>query len=147
MPRLARVAGASMAPTYRPTDLVLLRPVGRPPRVGRGDVVVFRHDGWRMLKRVVAVAGDVVELDAGRLAVNGSAVDGRPRVPGALTRRWHVPPGTCFMAGDATAVSDDSRIWADPFVALTDVEQVVLGRVGLPRLRSRRRGAGARPGR
>jgi signal peptidase I len=40
---------------------------------GRGDVVVFDspRDGERLIKRIVAVAGDVVSLVDGQLAVNG----------------------------------------------------------------------------
>lgn len=39
----------------------------------RGDVAVFDspRDGTRLIKRVVAVAGDAVELVDGRLAING----------------------------------------------------------------------------
>ena len=144
MRRLILVTGVSMAPTYRPSDLVLVRRVGgRAPR--RGDAVVLRHEGARYLKRVVGLPGDVVELEAGRVAVNGTAPDARPRPRGARTRRWHIPADACFVVGDNALASDDSRIWAAPFVALADVESVVVGRVALPRVRGRRRGAGARP--
>src|SRR5665648_1193569 len=86
MNRLVRVAGESMAPTYRSSDLLLTRPAGRAGvRARRGDVVVFRHGEVRMIKRVVGLPGDLVELEAGRLFVNGEPVDGRPRVRGAYT--------------------------------------------------------------
>ena len=126
MKRLVRVAGESMAPTYRSSDLLLTRR-GRTAGVPRrGDVVVFRHGGIRMIKRVAGVPDDRVELEAGRLFVNGESVDGRPRVPGAYTRTWRVPMGSYFVAGDNPAVSDDSRVWDEPFVPVDNVEAVVI---------------------
>src|SRR5665811_1102725 len=126
MKRLVRVVGESMAPTYRASDLLLTRPVGRAgARLQRGDVVVFRHGELRMIKRVVGLPGDLVELEAGRRFVNGEHVDGRPRVRGADTQTWRVPGASCFMAGGGPAVSDASRVWDEPFVSDEDVEAVV----------------------
>jgi signal peptidase I len=140
---LVRVAGESMAPTYRSSDLLLTRPAGRAGvRARRGDVVVFRHGGLRMIKRVVGLPGDLVELEAGRLFVNGESVDGRPRVRGAFTRTWRVPGASCFVAGDNAAVSDDSRVWDDPSVRVESLDAVVTRR-----LVERRRPRGLSPGR
>ncbi|WP_329677611.1 signal peptidase I [Cellulomonas sp.] len=146
--RLVRVAGDSMAPTYRSSDLLLTRPAGRAgARVRRGDVVVFRRGELRMIKRVVGVPGDLVELEAGRLFVNGNPVDGRPRVRGAFTQTWRVPRSSCFMAGDNAAASDDSRVWDEPFVRLQSLDAVVTRRLwagrGTGRLSPRRRAAAA----
>ncbi len=131
MYRLVRVAGESMTPTYRSSDLLLTRPVGR-ARVRRGDVVVFRRGELPMIKRVVGLPGDLVELEAGRLFVNGEAVDGRARVPGAYTQTWRVPAASYFIAGDNPAVSDDSRVWDKPFVPRENVAGVVMRRLRGP---------------
>lgn len=134
MMRLVRVAGDSMAPTYHSSDLLTTRPAGRlGTRVRRGDVVVFHHGGLRMIKRVVGLPGDLLELEAGRLFVNGQSVDGRPRLPGAYTRVWRVPAASCFLAGDNAAVSDDSRVWDEPFVPVDGLEAVVARRLVRPR--------------
>jgi signal peptidase I len=144
MMRLVRVSGDSMAPTYRSSDLLLTRRVGRAgPR--RGDVVVLRHGALRMIKRVVAGPGDLVELEAGRLFVEGRSVDGRRRVRGASTQTWRVPAAHWFVVGDHQAVSDDSRVWEEPFVATHDVEAVVVRRLPVPRLPRPRRSVGLRP--
>lgn len=102
-----------MQPTLGPGDLLLTLPVtGR-----RGDVVVFHHaSGARYVKRVAGVGGDVIELEAGRLRVNGRSVDGRAPVAGAIVARWRVPPGQVFVIGDNPHASDDSRTWNQPFV-------------------------------
>src|SRR5665811_2232736 len=107
MNRLVRVAGESMAPSYHSSDLLLSRPGGRAGmRARRGGVVVF---------------------------LNGEPVDGRPRVPGAYTQTWRVPEASYFMAGDNPAVSDDSRVWDQPFVPVESVEAVVTRRLMGPR--------------
>jgi signal peptidase I len=148
MNRLVRVAGESMAPTYRSSDLLLTQRAGRAGvRARRGDVVVFRHDHLRMIKRVVGLPGDLVELEAGRLFVNGESGDGRSRVRGAYTQTWRVPGTSYFMAGDNPAVSDDSRVWDEPFVPIESVEAVVTRRLEGPRrpreFKPRRRAAAA----
>ncbi len=133
MIRLVRVAGDSMAPTYRSSDLLLTRPAGRPVvAASRDDVVVFRRGALRMVKRVVGLPGDVVELEAGRLFVNGASVDERRRVRGAHTQTWRVPAASYFLVGDNRALSDDSRVWDEPFVAAESVDATVTGRLAHP---------------
>lgn len=130
MRRLVRVKGESMAPTYSSSDLLLTRRVGRAGAgTQRGLVAVFRHGEMRMIKRVVGVPGDLVELEAGHLFVNGRSVDGRSRVRGAFTQSWRVPRASYFMAGDNADVSDDSRVWDEPFVRAADIEAVVRRRL------------------
>ncbi len=122
-----RVEGHSMEPTLRSGDIALTRPRFRDVR--RGQVVlVNRPGGPRLVKRVAGVAGDLLEMEAGRVRVNGAAVDGRPPVPGASVVSWRVPPGHLFLVGDNAAVSDDSRVWADPFVPHQAIAGVVLTR-------------------
>ncbi len=130
MRRLVRVKGESMAPTYSSSDLLLTRRVGRAGAgTRRGLVAVFRHGERRMIKRVVGVPGDLVEIEAGHLFVNGRSVDGRSRVRGALTQSWRVPGASYFMTGDNADVSDDSRVWDEPFVRLANLEAVVVRRL------------------
>jgi signal peptidase I len=45
----------------------------------RGDIAVFDspEDGTRLIKRIVAVGGDVVTVEAGQLSINGTALGDR----------------------------------------------------------------------
>ena len=130
MVRTVLVAGDSMAPTYRSSDLLLTRSVGRASQViSRGAVVIFRRGALRMIKRAVGLPGDTVELEAGRLFVNGKSVDGRPRVRGAHVESWLVPEASYFMAGDNPSASDDSRVWVQPFVSVESVDATVTRRL------------------
>lgn len=108
-----RVPTASMEPTVRAGDQVLLYKPGRADP-HRGDLVVFHAgDGSMLLKRVAAVAGQQVGIEDGVLVV-----DGRPirepyvrasEVDGLYYGPVRVPAGHVFVLGDNRADSTDSR--------------------------------------
>jgi signal peptidase I len=83
------VPSGSMKPTILEGDLVFvnklaydlkvpftLQRLGQWDDPARGDIVVFfsPHDGMRMVKRVVAVPGDTIELRNNVLLLNGTAM-------------------------------------------------------------------------
>jgi signal peptidase I len=107
----------SMAPTLTRGDHVLVDKLayrgGGEPHAG--ELVVFRapRADEIMLKRVVAVAGQTVEIRDGVLVVDGR----RPREPYAdadaidsiFFGPVRVPPASVFVLGDNRADSKDSR--------------------------------------
>ena len=104
------VVGDSMSPTLV-SGQELDVDSGAPVQVG--SVVVFEEpEGWRhpgqvAVKRVVAVAGDVVSLRGGGLWVNGRMVAALPRACASGVEAV-VPDGGVFVVGDNRAVSRDS---------------------------------------
>jgi len=84
------VPSGSMKPTILEGDLVLVNKLAYDLKFPftlfrlaswshpeRGDIVVFfsPHDGTRLVKRVVAIAGDTVELRENVLYLNGAALE------------------------------------------------------------------------
>jgi signal peptidase I len=130
------VPSGSMLPTIQIGDHLFVNKLAyglRLPLIGtkvvnfgelhRGDIVVFVSptDGTTdLIKRVVAVAGDTVEIRAKHLYVNGQEVvypganfldprlRGSPRDDFGPTA---VPPGRFFVLGDNRDQSYDSRYW------------------------------------
>jgi signal peptidase I len=129
-----RVDGVSMVPTLEQGDLTLVNKRARNPT--RGDLVTLRSpaDGQAMLKRVVGVGGDVVEMRNGLLFVNDVAVK-EPYVDHAAIEVVYYGPvtvsrGAVLVMGDARADSIDSRTYGE--VPLYDVTGTVLCRLWPP---------------
>ena len=108
------VRGWSMSPALVDGDRVLFDRLayvhGRP---AIGDVVLAVHparQGIRIIKRVVARAGDVVAIEGNRCWVNGERIGhlpGEPRGDARLGRT--LERGEYFLAGDDLDFSTDSR--------------------------------------
>jgi signal peptidase I len=112
------VRSDSMSPTLRDGDVVIidkLSDVWRSP--DRGDVVVVRgpDTGGLIVKRVVAVGGDSVGIDDGRLVVNGTFVvepfADNDRMGGVFFGPITLPAGHVFLLGDNRDDSSDSRLF------------------------------------
>lgn len=166
-----RVPSGSMEPTVQIDDHICVNKLAYGLRVpttnrylvlgtqpARGDVVVLTspRDGEVLLKRVVAVPGDVVEVSGGRVWLAGveepvRTVDGALRED--LDGRWHpvrlddgggpdfgpvtVPPDHFLVLGDNRGGSLDGRIfgWVARSAILGRAE-AVCARGGLPTWKS-----------
>lgn len=114
--RIYSIPTASMEPTLRAGDHIVVTPYHKAvPQ--RGDIVVFRSPAdaeLLLVKRIVAIPGDLVETHAGRLFVDGHALAEpyvrRPAMTGAIASQI-VPADCYFVLGDNRGNSLDSREW------------------------------------
>jgi signal peptidase I len=120
-----KIYQVSMEHTLEPDQMVLvdkLSPVFSDYR--RGDVIVFNPpSGYAdqgsdpFIKRVIGVAGDLVEVRSGAVWVNGVKLvepyvyDGAPTTPRTEVSSWRVPAGDLFVMGDHRDASEDSRVF------------------------------------
>lgn len=129
--RVFSVDGPSMKPTLQPDDRVVVSTVGYKPKAG--DVVVLSGtDSLQkpIVKRIIAVAGDVVDINftTGVVTVNGKEeryTDDLTTQQADIAFPLTVPEGTVFVLGDNRGVSLDSR---SSRVGCVD-ERKIVGRV------------------
>ena len=113
--RVVGVEGDSMMDTLYGGDRLILCPALSSP--DRGDIVVInRYTDEPLVKRVIGVAGDTVEIDEEqhRVRINGVLLDEPyihvPTYPeGMAGKTVEIPDGKVFVLGDNRVASLDSR--------------------------------------
>ena len=123
-----RVTGTSMTPTLANDELVVCKRRGD---FKQGDIVAFYYNNKILLKRVIAVSGDTVDIkDDGTVYVNGKKLD-EPYVKDKafgecnISLPYQVPDQRIFVMGDHRSTSIDSRSTAIGCVS----EEAVVGKV------------------
>ncbi len=110
-----QVYGQSMEPSLHSRQrLVIEKITYRFHGPHRGDIVVLRlpeHSSELLIKRVIGLPGDTVEIEGGRVYVDGRALD-EPyldQVTRGEMAPTTVPPLKVFVLGDNRNFSNDSR--------------------------------------
>jgi signal peptidase I len=112
-----KVEGTSMMPSLDDQERIFVNKfVYRLEPIERGDIVVFRYPrdpSKSFIKRVIGLAGDHIQIDDGRVFVNGKLLD-EDYVPQIYADHRSspeliVPPGSYFVLGDHRTMSNDSR--------------------------------------
>ncbi len=113
--RVATIEGSSMEETLFSNEKVVISNVGYTPK--HGDVVVIYRDTGEppIIKRVIAVAGEKVDILDGYVYVNDKKID-EPYLTQMTSKRepgtkfpLTVESGKVFVLGDNRLVSNDSR--------------------------------------
>ena len=125
-----QIEGTSMAPTLVNGDIVLLT---KTTAFGRGDICGFAWNNEILIKRVIGIPGDWIEIDTdGTVYLNGEKLD-EPYADQIafgecdLEFPFQVPQEQYFVLGDMRESSIDSR---NTLIGCVEKDQIV-GRVFL----------------
>ena len=129
----AIVPSESMADTVERGSLIIaLRTAYRGESPSRGDIVIFSHpeiDERYVMKRVIGLPGETVEIRHGRVYIDGAAEPLEEPYVGKFSDESiaavTVPEGKYYLLGDNRCHSYDARFWSDPFVG----EDSIYGKV------------------
>lgn len=122
---ILRIYGSSMEPTLHDGEIVISLKNAQPDP---GDLIGFYYNNKILVKRVIAVSGDWVNIDpAGNVSVNDIPLDEPYVMEKALgecdiSLPYQVPEGRIFVMGDHRLTSVDSRSTS---VGCTAEEQIV----------------------
>jgi signal peptidase I len=124
--KLAVVVGESMLPTLRPGDVLIVdRQAYRRLQPDRGDVVVARYGTDWVVKRIVGLPGEEVEVKRGGLFIDGVE----------QPENYSVAPGLMEVAkgrlleGDYATLGDNRSVPAVLAIHPILLRQEVLGKV------------------
>ena len=120
-----QIYGSSMTPALEDGEIVVSL---KSADFDKKDIVAFYYNNKILVKRVIATAGEWVELDKdGNLYINGEKVE-EPYIQDKalgecdIEMPYQVPEGRVFVMGDHREVSVDSR---SSVVGCVSEEQVV----------------------
>ena len=125
------VSGTSMYPTFNNNDIVLCYPSFKPENLMRGDVILYKHGYITLIKRIVALPGDSVQVIDGVLYVNDERSPYNYELiedPGILKDKINISENEIFYMGDNRNHSYDARMYGPgKFENIKGVVQKKLG--------------------
>jgi len=152
------IPSGSMEPTLQIGDRIVVDKLSYHLHgIGRGDIVVFSTPPTEncagppvsdLVKRVIALPGEIIALEDGRVLINGrlypepflppnlrnDTYPGPSTAPYALHAAYRVPAGEVYVMGDNRPDSCDSRYWGpireSTIVGKVDLRIWPLSRIG-----------------
>ena len=118
------IPSGSMIPTLNIDDKLIVTRIWNKDNIKRGDILVFESEELNetVIKRVIGLPGDHVEITDGVVKVNGEVLDeSYVKNNEDCNIIFEVPEGKLLFLGDNRAVSYDARYWENPYIDKDDV--------------------------
>ena len=115
----------SMIPTLNNNDRLIASRVWNKDDIKRGDILIFKSDELNelLIKRVIGLPGDHIEIVDGVVSVNGEKInEDYVKNNKEYTGVFDVPENKLFFLGDNRKVSYDSRYWDNPYIDKSYIE-------------------------
>ena len=113
---LVRYGEPSMAPAVKDGDLVIVHRYKKAGYISQ-DAIMLEYSGQKQVRRVVAIAGDVVDITESGLYINGSHQfepdihQKTERYDNDVEFPMTIPTGHVFVLADSRSGATDSRVY------------------------------------
>jgi len=109
-----KVEQNSMNPTLNSNDIMILNKIGyKVGGLNRFDIVVIKHNGDYLIKRVIGLPNETIEYKNNKLYINGKETkeNFEKKVTEDFKLDNPIPENNYFLIGDNRSNSIDSRIF------------------------------------
>lgn len=120
------VPTSSMEDTIGKDSLILSARIHK--SINRGDIIVFwsKEENKMLIKRVIGIAGDKIEIRDDKVYINESLetekyFKGNTKVGDNGFSVFTIPADSLFVLGDNRENSKDSRSFNTPYISVKDV--------------------------
>lgn len=122
-----QVPTGSMIPTINIDNRAVVTRIHNIDNLKRGDVIVFYSDELqeRLVKRLIGLPGDKIEIKNGAVFVNGEQLQEdyvKNKDHYDSDAIFDVPQGKYFFLGDNRPVSKDARYWNNHYIDGSAIE-------------------------